>query len=291
MSGTGASADDLLEDEVFPPDAAINVVIDVESHGDPLTFTIELATLTGATRNARAERTIEASTSETVIVPVTPPGGIWSPGNWAAQVEVNGERMQGVQFRIAESNTTAQNASTPRPSRTPAPDTTATASSTATETPPPTRIPTNTPPPTPTEVPIDPTTRLVYDDETLYIINITEELQDISGLVFVQEITDDDPQEFEALGWQQGSFRGEGSVYALQPDSCFQIGLNSGTAASTPDACVRLSSWQQANVVERFWLAHEDGPEFFLIMLNDEELIECEIAAGECEFELPESEE
>jgi hypothetical protein len=54
---------------------------------------------------------------------------------------------------------------------------------------------------------------------------------------------------------------------------------------------VRLNFWREAGIRERFWLLVEDGPEVFLVMLNDEELVECEIDAGECEFELPEVEE
>ena len=34
-------------------------------------------------------------------------------------------------------------------------------------------------------------------------------------------------------------------------------------------------------------LPAEGGPDVFSVMLNDEELAECEIAAGVCEFELP----
>jgi hypothetical protein len=285
MSGRGDS--DLTTGDVFAPDDSLNVVIEVGDHGEPLTLTVDLVALTGAPQTVSAQEILLAGIAQTVVIPVAPRGPTWQPGNWAAQVQVNGTSLPGLQFRIAAPTTpTATERAVTNADATEEP-VEPTQGPTATRTP----RPTATQTPTPTEIPIDPTTRLVYNQNTVYIINITDELQDISGLVFLQERADDTTQNFEAIGWQQGSFRSEGSVYALQPDSCFQIGVAAGVAATPADECVRLNAWQQAGVLERFWLPVEDGPEVFLVMLNDEELVECEIDAGECEFELPEVEE
>jgi hypothetical protein len=159
---------------------------------------------------------------------------------------------------------------------------------TPTRTPSPTRTPTPEPTLTPTPT-IIPTLRLVYNDKVAYIKNISEVNQDISQLRFVQELPDGKRVEFEAIEWQQGTFRGIGSPYAIQPESCFQVGVDAGPAATQASDCLRLHGWVTRNLQSQFWLINNGNVRSFVVLLGEQVIIECEIAAGKCEFALPET--
>lgn len=168
---------------------------------------------------------------------------------------------------------------------TPAPTATPTLSPSATRTP--TPAATNTPEPSPTPA-VEAMLSLVYDEDSVYIVNLTDENLDISSLRFVQENPDipDDPRDFEAIEWQQDTYKGPGSVYQIQPDSCFSIGIDVPSASAKPIDCVRLTQWQARRDISQFWTKFEGGPDEFLVYQGETIIATCFLGSFSCEFAL-----
>jgi hypothetical protein len=129
---------------------------------------------------------------------------------------------------------------------------------------------------------------LVYDEDSVYLINLTDENIDVSSLKFSQENPElpDDPRDFETVEWQQDGYRGPGSVYQLQPDSCFSIGVDVPSASAKPIDCVRLTQWQVRRDISQFWLQFEGGPDVFQIYQDDAIIATCFLDAFSCNFSL-----
>jgi hypothetical protein len=118
----------------------------------------------------------------------------------------------------------------------------------------------------------------------VYIINMTEENLDISELRFVQE-TADQTLEYAAIQWQQGGFTGPGSVYQLQPQSCFSVGISVGAASQRPVDCIRVNFWDVTSV-STFWLPEDDSVTEFLVYQGDELIASCPFDQLSCPFAL-----
>ncbi len=204
----------------------------------------------------------------------------------------------------APSSPTPRPTNTPRPTSTPTQEIAAAVTEEIVETPTlvptatptrtlaPTQTPTpaatNTPEPTPTPA-ANAMLSLVYDEDSVYIINLTDENLDISSLRFVQEnpAAPDDPRDFEAIEWQQDAYRGPGSVYQIQPDSCFSIGIDIPSASAKPVDCVRLTQWQARRDISQFWTKFEGGPDEFLVYQGETIIATCFLDAFSCDISLP----
>ena len=134
-----------------------------------------------------------------------------------------------------------------------------------------------------------PVIQLVYDPTVIYLKNISEENQDISTLEF-RQVVDDSEFLFTTADWQRPlgeGYRGVGSTYALQPDSCFQLGTDSVIASTRNRECVRLVSWLVSAIEGEFWVLNNGSVRTFFVYAGEEPIAECEIDAGLCEFGLP----
>ncbi len=210
------------------------------------------------------------------------------------------ETTDATQEAILAPSPTRRVTNTPRPSNTPTTEANEVAVVTeeATEIPPTaTTRPSATPTPIPTEIPptatptvpaVAPMLSLVYDEDSVYIINLTDENLDISTLRFEQENPEDasDPIDFVAVEWQNDNYRGAGSVYQLQPESCFAIGKDVPSASAKPVDCIRLTQWQARREISWFWLPLNESVTEFKVYQGEEVIATCQIDAFSCDFAL-----
>lgn len=147
--------------------------------------------------------------------------------------------------------------------------------------------PTPAPSPTATPTPLPPDVRLVYDGDQVWLVNVSGEEQDISGLVFEQLLPDGTVRRFEAQQWNRPDVLA--SPAQMPADGCFQLVTGEGTRASADSVgCERLLGWLRTGVPSRyFWLADDPGAAFTVRLADaTAPLATCAIAAGECVFSL-----
>lgn len=132
----------------------------------------------------------------------------------------------------------------------------------------------------PTTVAEDATLKLVYNDSRVYILNISDTAQNISELVFEQQVNGRSVV-FRASAWTADA------VAQLPPNGCYQLGVSAGAASGTPDDCNTSYGWLQRNEGNQFWRGFSNGSDTFSVLQGDQTIIECELQAGECAFSLP----
>jgi serine/threonine protein kinase len=123
------------------------------------------------------------------------------------------------------------------------------------------------------------TLALIYDSQSVFLVNLSDENQDVSGLRFEQQVGSD-TISFSASEW-------EGNLQALPPQGCYQlVANNSASSRQIPECRVRYG-WVFRNAAYRFWLPVDGGSDTFTIYLGNEKIKGCEIEATECRFSLP----
>jgi serine/threonine protein kinase len=180
--------------------------------------------------------------------------------------------------------------------RTPSPTRTATATPTPTQTPTSTatRTPTLAPSPTKTALPTltftpSPTIALtgdvllLYDEEQLNLINVSERGLNVGDLVFVQHGEQSDRQ-FAAQLWARDAVF---SPYSLPSGYCFQIGRIDIGATEPFPRCRRLSAYAIASSARWFWIAQDSSVATFDVVLDDRILATCNIGEKQCQFKVP----
>lgn len=161
-------------------------------------------------------------------------------------------------------------------------------------------VPVSTPTPHATAVPAatatetpSPTTgdlRMVYDNDSFLIVNISERDLDISQLAFEQEFPDGAVRRFDARDWDRTGVVSPPS--AMSVAGCYQLVTGDGTQVSpSRDICQRFLGWFRTGVVRRyFWLAEQPGAVFTVRdAATNAVLGTCPIDAGACLLSLPES--
>lgn len=137
---------------------------------------------------------------------------------------------------------------------------------------------------------LESTLAIVYNEEYVLLLNISDANQDISNLRFVQEQAGRDII-FAATTWRETASVsvGRGSIFALPPGSCYQIYARQEEASSVaPAGCDVRYGWVWQNTFNQFWLMNEDDEdEFFTILDGELTITECQIDAGRCEFSIP----
>lgn len=241
-----------------------------------------------ATQEATVEITAEATETEIEETEVATEAATQEATTESvATVEVTEEIAA---TEVVETEEAVQATPTRRPSNTPRPTEPPATEEAPTEEvePTPTIRATATPEDEPTvAVPVgDAMLSLVYDQDSVYLINLTDENLDVSELRFVQEspTTPDDPIDFITTEWQNDNYQGAGSVYQIQPDSCFQIGVDVGSASTKPVDCVRLTQWQARREISQFWLKFEGGPDEFEVYQGETLVATCPLEAFSCDF-------
>jgi len=172
-------------------------------------------------------------------------------------------------------------------------DTTATSEPDAASTARPTIDSSTAEPPTPVAVPTvkypnGKRFMVYYDDNSLYLLNLSESVVSIYSVAFERLNTSDVPlNRFD--GWRWGEFYPNS-----KPDWCMAIEILSSPSYWRPPECTRgyLSTRTPTRddpVV--FWTAHEDSRRFRVLWRASgqdwEEVARCEIGAGTCEIFFP----
>ena len=119
--------------------------------------------------------------------------------------------------------------------------------------------------------------RLVYDEQTLVLVNISDEEVDVNNLDFVQQTADGRTLRFQSSRLAGGSR----SPAELPPGDCFQLWTFDDGLVEQPDYCDVRHAWRQVGFTREFWIS--DLPEAtFEVRRGEDVLAECRISAGEC---------
>lgn len=118
---------------------------------------------------------------------------------------------------------------------------------------------------------------LIYDGETLILLNQSDDVQNVSGIRFVQPVDDGPALEFLTRRWGGGS----APVSALPPGDCFQIFTTNVLVEEAPPVCGTRHKWDQSAAPRWFWIA--DRPDtLFEVWRGEALLAECRVGDGEC---------
>ncbi len=172
----------------------------------------------------------------------------------------------------------------PSDTPTPGPSDTPTQSPTDTLTPLPSPTPSETPIPTPTiKYPDGKKLRLLYNESSIYIINLSDAIRSISGIAFERINSDGSySNRFNGNIWSQ--------IYPdLNPTRCMSIEINSLTNYLRPKQCEgRNLSARRVDPTSAyiFWTPKENSTQFRVLWLQEEVAI-CDIAAGSCDIFVP----
>lgn len=192
-----------------------------------------------------------------------------------AEAGVNSEQTREALEQIATATAEAQTVqlsptSIPRPSSTPRPVT-------------PTQTTSATPAP-------EPNIRLLFNEEVLDLINLTDQTLNVADLIFEQELDNGTHLVFESNTWDK--------PFMVEPPAkmgmygCYQVVTSTGTQ-STPSRsdCQRFLGWYRVNdPAYYFWLAEDEDSVFTVrIVGSPTVLATCPIADGECSFYLPQN--
>jgi hypothetical protein len=125
--------------------------------------------------------------------------------------------------------------------------------------------------------------RLYYDENSIYLHNLSNVSRSISGFTFERLNSEGDVLNFFG-GWDWGRFYPN-----ITPDSCMAIELYLSSPYLKPSECGEpyLSLLNPPRDAEKvFWTTQENSTEF-RILWQQKELSRCKIGAGGCEFFVP----
>lgn len=256
MAGQSKTAEELMENTFYTPDSPLNLVLDIAEHPERLTLNITLTPIDGDQRPISILRRVRSGPAQTLIIPLKSADDGWALGEWETVIIVNDAALESETFIILPGEVgdilpSANQATLP-----------------------------------PLLPDLPPTLRLVYDAKTVYLINLLDIAQDISELRFTQTPEPDEVVSFAAIEWQSDAYSGPGSVYALQPESCFQVGVDTLSASVQAGDCLRLNQWRPRGPESQFWILNNGNVPTFSVLQGEVEIAVCEINAGVCEFAL-----
>jgi tRNA A-37 threonylcarbamoyl transferase component Bud32 len=125
-------------------------------------------------------------------------------------------------------------------------------------------------------------TLLLYDGQSLTLINRSERFIDAGALLFVQTRADGAPLTFRSEQWSGGTR----SIYMLPPGDCFQVWQLDLPELPVPAGCMVRHAWRAVAFTRWFWIG--DPAASFEVRRGDSVLAICRIGAGRCAFDLPE---
>jgi serine/threonine protein kinase len=125
--------------------------------------------------------------------------------------------------------------------------------------------------------------RLVYNDTRLMLINVSDTDLDLGNIVFTQATDDGLRLVYPARLWTaQGGF----SIQRLEPDACLLVTTPDDREERSTDGC-DPAAWFTVSAYSRwFWISDAEHASFE-VQLFGQPFVRCAIAAGECEFSLP----
>jgi len=193
----------------------------------------------------------------------------------------DGDSSVAIAVPLDDSDTlTPPSTETVPPTETPTEEPTATATESPTETP--TLIPTFTPEPTATPI-VTPTFILIYDNDTFYIRNITDDRVDSTVLSFVALDGEGDPTVygFAAAEWR---------FPRIVSGWCNGLEIGRSARVGTPNECENVNSveFPGEESTDIFWVTRRDeGITRFDVQLNGVTVQSCATVARRCTVYLP----
>lgn len=136
---------------------------------------------------------------------------------------------------------------------------------------------TRTPAPTGMVIVGDNHVRLIYDSESLVLLNDSTEPVNIRDLIFSQPVAEGRPLEFPTQRWDGGS----APLEAVPPGDCFQVYTTNVVVGDTPSMCMVRHKWDQASAPRWFWIS-DDPDALFEVRRGETILGECRVGDGEC---------
>ncbi len=142
----------------------------------------------------------------------------------------------------------------------------------------------------PTPMPgMEPNVRLIYDRDKFILVNTSDEVLDISRLIFEQVLPTGSARVFLTAEWDDNNVMG--STSSLPGGACYELVSSEGAwVRPNRTVCVSFLGWFRSNLSERyFWRSSRSDVTTFTVYQNDRSnpVMVCEIAAGECDFYLP----
>jgi serine/threonine protein kinase len=124
---------------------------------------------------------------------------------------------------------------------------------------------------------------LVYDDDTLVLVNRSDINVDVSGLQFVQTTSGGVQLSFRSDQWENGTR----PVWSLTPGDCFQIWQLELPEQPVPDFCGFRHAWRSVASPRWFWMS-DDSSATFEVRRGATVLATCPVNEGECVVNLGE---
>jgi serine/threonine protein kinase len=124
---------------------------------------------------------------------------------------------------------------------------------------------------------------LIYDRETLALVNRSDENVDVSGLLFVQTTDSGAQLSFRSDLWENGTR----PTWSLTPGDCFQVWQLESPELPVPDSCSFRHSWRAVASPRWFWLS-DDPSATFEVRRGTSVLATCPVNVGECMVDLSE---
>lgn len=174
----------------------------------------------------------------------------------------------------------------PTKTRTPAPSPTVTHTSVATDTAMPTLTTAPVPSPAIIKYPDGRRFRLYYNENSLYLHNLSKTSRSVSGFTFERINTQGEVLNFFG-GWDWDVFYPRHPN--ITPGSCMAIELFESPPYLSPSECSRtylslITPPRSDDTI--FWTEHENSSEF-RVLWKQEEIVRCKIGEGGCEFFVP----
>lgn len=155
----------------------------------------------------------------------------------------------------------------------------------------PTDVPSATPTTAPTDVPTveatpevtavviatDTPVLLLWDEQSMTLLNRSTGNVDVSALTFVQTQSNGSALVFESQSWANGSR----PVTALTPGDCFQVQRNDISDVDPLDVCNRRHAWSRVSFPRWFWLSN-DPAATFEVRRGTTVLATCSLSQGQC---------
>jgi hypothetical protein len=119
---------------------------------------------------------------------------------------------------------------------------------------------------------------LRYDDNSLTLVNISDQNVDVSFLSFVQTTADGRSLTFESQSWAAESTQ---PLFALEPGDCFQVIRDDYPLVDQPDFCNSRQGWRRVAFTRYFWISNDTDATFEVRWGSQVQAV-CKIADREC---------
>jgi hypothetical protein len=123
---------------------------------------------------------------------------------------------------------------------------------------------------------------LIYDTQTLVLLNRSDGAVDISGLRFVRTNQIGREIAFEAFSWADTTAV---ELDQMPAGGCFQVWLISLNVQPTPDYCRARFGWEAVGTTRQFWVSSQEDLTFEA-RRGTRVIAICPTNGGECELDL-----